>query len=225
VWGLNTGSALLTSRCSLQVVINALMYTANARHFRSLLEQVNAQSFVRVVDISSLDPWMVLDLRTRLAQGEVVALLGDRAPESSVRRAIEVPFLGGIARFPEGPWILASLLEVPVYTVFSMREAGGRYYVEFSELANQIALPRESRGAALRGYISEFATRLGATVQRYPYQWFNFYPFWDDERRNEDPISVPRFPGRGENALQPRTHRSLAHLGRRGKTTRSRRLA
>lgn len=174
-----------------KVVINALMFTGNSRHFRAILEEVNSRSFVRVIDISAMDPSVLFDLRERLARGEVVALLGDRAPKDSVGRVVDVPFLGGSARFPEGPWIFASLLEAPLYTVFSMREPGGRYRVEFTRLADRISLPRESRGAALRGYISEFALRLGEIAQRYPYQWFNFYPFWDDERVAEAPAPNP----------------------------------
>jgi predicted LPLAT superfamily acyltransferase len=164
-----------------QVVVNALMFTANSRHFRALLEKVNSKAFLRVIDISSMDPSLVFDLRERLRQGEIIALLADRAPKNSAARVQHVPFLSKEAAFPEGPWVLASLLEAPVFTVFSMRQKGGRYRVEFSRLADRILLPRTSRAEALYRYIAEYARRLGDIALRYPYQWFNFYPFWERE--------------------------------------------
>ena len=161
-----------------QVMVNALMFTDNARHFRALLEEVNPKSHLRVVDLSEMDPSIIFDLQERVAQGEIVALLGDRAPRYSADRVVHVPFLGRVSRFPEGPWILASLLEAPVYSVFSMRERGGCYRVEFQYFADRISLPRVSRRAALDGYIMEFSKRLEEIVLRYPFQWFNFYEFW-----------------------------------------------
>lgn len=163
---------------SRNVVVNALMFTANSRHFRKVLEEVNTNSFLRVIDVSSIDPSIVFELQERLDRGEIVALLADRAPKHSEKRVVEVPFLGRIARFPEGPWILTSLLDAPVYSVFSMRERGGRYRVEFKLFADRIELPRARRRESLERYVTEFSTRLGEIVLRYPYQWFNFYPFW-----------------------------------------------
>jgi predicted LPLAT superfamily acyltransferase len=170
---------------SRQVMVNALMFTGNSRHFKALLEEVNHKAFVRVVDISSMDPSIVFDLNERLRAGEVVALLVDRLPKNSWGRSVRVEFLGVPAPFPEGPWILASLLDAPVYSVFSMRERGGNYRVEFELLAEKILLPRANRSGALKGYAIEFAQRLSATVMRYPYQWFNFFDFWkhSEEKR------------------------------------------
>jgi predicted LPLAT superfamily acyltransferase len=169
-----------------RVVINALMFTGNSPRIRAFLEEINDKSFLRVIDLSAMDPSMVFDLQERLDRGEIVALLGDRATKHSVGRVVEVPFMGRMAQFPEGPWILASLLDAPVYTVFSMRERGNRYRVEFSRLADRISLPRATRKAALQGYISQFASRLEEIVRRYPFQWFNFYPFWTEEERAEE---------------------------------------
>lgn len=161
-----------------KIVVNALMFTANSRHFRAFLEEVNKNSYLRVIEVSSMDPSIVFDLQERLNRGEIVALLGDRIPRYSRGRAVQVPFLGRKADFPEGPWILCGLLDAPVFSVFSMREAGGRYHVTFERLADRVELPRHERRQAIARYAQELAARLDAVVRRYPYQWFNFYDFW-----------------------------------------------
>ena len=61
---------------------------------------------------------------------------------------------------------------------------------EFLELLDSFASERELRGcdAALAGYASQFAAWLERQVRLSPYDWFNFYPFWDQvthDARNE----------------------------------------
>jgi predicted LPLAT superfamily acyltransferase len=161
-----------------KVVVNALMFTANSRQFRRFLEEINERAFLRVIDVSTVDPSMILDIQERLNRGEIVAILGDRVPKHSANRVVEVSFLGRQAHFPEGPWILCSLVDAPVYTVFSMRERGGRYTVAFEHLADKVSLPRVDRKRAIEGYAQEFAARLERVAERYPFQWFNFYDLW-----------------------------------------------
>ncbi len=163
---------------SRNVVVNALMFTGNSKIFRAFLEEVNQTSYLRVHDLSGMDANLVFQLQESIARGEIVALLGDRLPKHSAARWISVPFLGQQAQFPEGPWILASMLEAPVYSVFSLRGRDGRYHVEFEKLAERVSLPRDERTAALAEYACSFADKLGSVILRRPDQWFNFYDFW-----------------------------------------------
>ncbi len=175
---------------SRNVVVNALMFTGNSKAFRAFLEEVNRTSFVRVHDLSGMDANLVFQLQESIARGEIVALLADRLPKYSAARAVSVPFLGQQARFPEGPWILASMLEAPVYSVFSLRGLDGRYHVEFEEMAHRVRLPRDDRSAALAAYARRFADKLGSVVLRRPDQWFNFYDYW----REVSPVVEPQRP-------------------------------
>lgn len=160
------------------VIINALMYTGNSPRFRAFLEEINKKSFVRVHDLTSLDASLIFELQAALARGEVVALLADRAPKLSAGRSVMVPFLGAPAAFPQGPWVLASLLGAPVYSVFSMRERGGLYRVTFQAIAERVILPRQRREEVIARYAGLFADSLAATILTYPTQWFNFFDFW-----------------------------------------------
>jgi predicted LPLAT superfamily acyltransferase len=31
----------------------------------------------------------------------------------------------------------------------------------------------------LQPHVAEFATQLADVAKKYPFQWFNFFPFWD----------------------------------------------
>jgi predicted LPLAT superfamily acyltransferase len=159
------------------VTIHALMFMGHSRHFRRLLEKVSARSFLRVYDLQSIDTTLIFSLQEVIARGEIVALLADRVPKLSSSRAIEVPFLGRPTRFPEGPWVLSSLLQAPVFSVFSMRGEGGRYHVEFELLGEKVDLPRDRRQESLREYARMFASRVERVVKRHPSQWFNFFEF------------------------------------------------
>jgi predicted LPLAT superfamily acyltransferase len=161
------------------VVIHALMYTGNSPHFRTFLEEVNKRSFVRVHDLTTLNTSLVFELQAALERGEVVALLADRVPKLSQGRTVAIPFLGDQAHFPEGPWILASLLGAPVYAVFSLRGADGRYHVEFTQLAERVDLPRAERPRLIAQYATTFADTLHTTIVRHPTQWYNFFDFWE----------------------------------------------
>jgi predicted LPLAT superfamily acyltransferase len=92
-------------------------------------------------------------------------------------RSIHAPFLGGSAPFPEGPFILASLLACPVYLLFCLR-IDGRYRVFIEPFADPLALPRRTRRQALELAIVNYAQRLEAHCLLAPTQWFNFFDFW-----------------------------------------------
>jgi hypothetical protein len=54
----------------------------------------------------------MLDIKQAIEAGDIVGMMADRA--RSDERAVVVRFLGSDARFPAGPWIVASMLDVPV---------------------------------------------------------------------------------------------------------------
>jgi predicted LPLAT superfamily acyltransferase len=104
--------------------------------------------------------------------------VADRVTEGSPERVIEVPFLGDLAPFPQGPWILASLLGCPVYTIFCVRAERNRYDVFIEPFADKITLPGKQRETKLHDWICCYALNLEKYCCRFPHHWFNFYDFW-----------------------------------------------
>lgn len=166
-----------------QVAVNAVVYTEHAQRFNAMLRQANAQFGVNLIQVSHVGADTAILLREKIDRGELVVIVGDRTPpgESGSRRVSRVDFLGAPAPFAHGPFILASLLDCPVFLVFSLREryAGQfRYRVHLESFAERIVLPRRERSAHLQAYIQRYARRLEHHCLQAPEQWFNFYDFW-----------------------------------------------
>src|SRR5690606_16689867 len=103
-------------------------------------------------------------------------IMADRALATD--RAVDVEFLGGRARFPVGPWQLASTLQVPVILGFGCYLGGNRYAAHFELFAESVRIPRHAREVTIQQLAQHYARRLEHYAQLAPYNWFNFYDFW-----------------------------------------------
>jgi predicted LPLAT superfamily acyltransferase len=146
------------------------------RRFMAALGEINPEIAAGVIDSSTAGVDLALRVREALAAGHVVGLMVDRARGGE--RTVEVDFLGGRARFPAGPWLLASALKVPVIVVFGVWLGGDRYAAYCDVFAPSIDLPRASREAELARHVQSYADRLAAHVRAAPYNWTNFFDFW-----------------------------------------------
>ncbi|WP_394789524.1 acyltransferase [Rhodoferax sp.] len=160
--------------------MNILVHTAHAQRFNSLLKRLHPNSAVQLLQVSEVSAGTAVWLSERVERGEFVAIAGDRVPLAA-GRTVEAVFLGHGARFPVGPYVLSALLKCPLYFMGCVREGTG-HSVRFECLAQQVVLPRAQRDAALASYAVVFAQQLESLLQRAPYDWFNFFPFWAQGR-------------------------------------------
>ncbi|WP_443190872.1 LpxL/LpxP family acyltransferase [Pseudomonas indica] len=158
-----------------KVQMNVLVHTRHAEHFNRLLGEAGA-SHLRLIQVSELDPAIMLQLSERLDRGEWLAIAGDRVPLHGGRR-VTVDFLGHPADLPQGPWLLAGLLQCPLNLMFCLKQQG-RYRVHLEPFAERIQWTRREREQVIRDWAQRYADRLGERCLNAPLQWFNFYPFW-----------------------------------------------
>lgn len=158
-----------------RVHLNVLVHTVHAERFNRILRMAGATD-LQLLQVTSLDAGAALDLKARIARGEWVVIAGDRVPVHG-GRTVDVRFFGGEAPLPIGPYVLASLLECPVYLLFCLKQAG-RHHVFFESFADRVQWKRPERDAVIAGLVQRFATRLEHYLRLAPLQWFNFYPFW-----------------------------------------------
>ncbi|WP_018860623.1 MULTISPECIES: lipid A biosynthesis acyltransferase [unclassified Thioalkalivibrio] len=159
--------------------VRVLMYRDHNQRITQLLEALNPQVAASVIPLGEMET--LLHARDCLEQGGIVATLADRVAESD--KMIECRFLGGRAWFPQGPLLLAAVLKVPVILCFGLYRGGNRYDIVFERFADSIEAPRGQREAALAEWVQRYADRLEARVREAPYNWFNFYDFWNDSSR------------------------------------------
>ncbi|WP_194789553.1 glycosyl transferase [Pseudomonas sp. UFMG81] len=161
-----------------QVTMNVLVHTRHAEQFNRLLGEAGA-SHLRLIQVSELDPAIMLQLSQRLERGEWLAIAGDRVPLHGARTCT-VDFLGQPAAFPQGPWLLAGLLGCPVNLLFCLKREG-RYQITLEPFAEQLQWRRAEREQVIRQWAARYAERLGHYCGHAPLQWFNFYPFWKSD--------------------------------------------
>jgi len=165
--------------------LTVLVHTQHAEQFNQILSRLDPESGVQLYQIVDISPATALELSARVQAGEFVAIAGDRAPAHG-GRAVRVPFMGAPARFPIGPYVLASLMRCPLYALGCIRQRDG-YLLRFTELAREVKLRRPRREEALVELATAYAAWLQAIVLESPYDWFNFYDFWAD-----DPVTAGR---------------------------------
>ncbi|HVJ42887.1 MAG TPA: glycosyltransferase [Dongiaceae bacterium] len=158
-----------------------LVHTRHAENYNKVLKEVQPAAALNTFQVSALGPDTAIALKERVERGQWVVIAGDRVPVNSEGRTIDLPFLGQMAPFSAGPYILASLLECPVYLLFCLRE-GEHYRLSFEKFAERIDLPRHERAARLSEYAGKFTERLQDYALRDPFQWYNFFDFWAPAR-------------------------------------------
>ena len=157
--------------------LNVLVHTHHAKNFNRVLRKSNPNVTTELLQVTSVGPDTAMMLQDKVANGEMVVIVGDRLSVSTPGRNIRLNFLGKPASFPQGPFILASLLKCPVYLLFCVKETKG-FSIHFESFAEKIVLPRKTREETLRGVTEAYAKRLEYFAVRYPLQWYNFFDFW-----------------------------------------------
>jgi len=157
--------------------VNILAHNDNARMIAAFLDEASGgRAKVRVIEIDPAARTYILEVQRCIARGELVAVLGDRLGLND--RSATVEFFGAPARFPTGPYIMASVLRCPVLMVFATYHAPRRYTLRCELLADRIELPRATRDQATTAYVERYAERLEHHARAAPDNWFNFFDFW-----------------------------------------------
>ena len=174
--GSHLGSFEAMRALTIDVTLTILVNFRNAQRITRVLTELAPDAKLRVIGLDPSRATSMLDVRACIDRGELVAVLGDRLEGDS--RAVTVDFLGGEARFPIGPYLLAHMLSCPVYFVAGLYYAPNRYNLFFEPFAESVRLPRSNRQEAAKAYAQQYAKVLESFARRAPYNWFNFYDFW-----------------------------------------------
>jgi predicted LPLAT superfamily acyltransferase len=157
------------------VPVWALMFRRNRGALTTLLDRLAPDLRDTILEIG--DTSSMIRAHECVERGEIVGILADRSPTG--HRQVLAPFFGRPAAFPSGPFILASTLAAPVVLFHAVRTGPRRYAVRFEPFADRIVLRRSTRTADLDGYVGRYAAALERACRMHPFNWFNFYPFWD----------------------------------------------
>jgi predicted LPLAT superfamily acyltransferase len=124
-------------------------------------------------------PETLLKVKESLEKGVFIGTLGDRL--ASGDKVVRCRFLGEKARFPAGNFLLSAMMGCPVILVFGLYRGGNRYDVHLELLTAAVAAERNSRQQAIQYWAQCYAERLEYYARSAPYNWFNFYSYWNDD--------------------------------------------
>ena len=157
--------------------IKVLMYEENAKKINAVLGAINPAMVDSVIAIGATDA--LLKVKEEIDRGTLVGILGDRVMFDD--RQVSATFLGEKTGFPGGPMLLASALEVPVVLCFGLYRGGNRYDIYFELLAECIEINRQDRAKDMASWTQKYVDRLEHYCRLAPYNWFNFYNYWDTD--------------------------------------------
>ncbi len=162
-----------------------LMYEENAKMIGRVLQAINPQAAQEIIALGRLDS--MLHLRDRLDQGVVVGMLADRTLADD--DVLIVNFFGAPVRLPAGPFRLAAILRRPILLMLGLYCGGNRYDVHFEPI-HDFSAPAQARIPRAQGVqqaAEQYAARLEHFCRLHPYNWFNFYDFWQQGQSPQTP--------------------------------------
>lgn len=161
-----------------KIRLRVLMYRRFVGATSKVIEQLDPDYESAIIHIG--EPQTMLHVAEALQQGDVVAILGDRAPD--MRRYASIPVLGKEAPLPVGPLRLAAITGAPVVLFSALRCRDGSYDIRFEPFAEHIKLEgiRTEQAQTLKAWLVRYAAWLELLCRRDPFSWFNFYDFWKE---------------------------------------------
>lgn len=151
-----------------------VMYEENARKINAALSAINPAAQQDIVALGHADS--MLRVHELIEAGSVVGMLADRCLNRDTTQS--VPFLGAPAEIPVGPFRMAAILRRPVLFMVGLYGGGNRYDIHFETLADFSTIPAGGREAAVQAAMVRYAELLEQHCRAAPYNWFNFFNFW-----------------------------------------------
>lgn len=160
---------------NLPVKVHALMQydqQAVAKHYFDL--HGKSRSF-EIINADGPFGGMV-DAAAALQRGEAVTIMGDRYVKGSCST---VDFFGSAVRLPDAAYMLAACAKAPVAILLAAKTGQKKYQIRVWEPFYPEYHNRLERAEMLRECSQKFALIMGKHLKQYPFQWYNFFDFWE----------------------------------------------
>ncbi len=150
--------------------INVLMLDAEVEKIKQYVNENTEAAKFQLIPLKDDMSHLIL-IHQALKRNELIALHADRVMEGM--KTFTFPFLGGEAKFPAGPFIMASKFKVPVTFVFAIKQGSTHFELSATDpiIGNRDA---DSPERIAKAYVQ----RLEEMVLKAPKQWFNFYDYY-----------------------------------------------
>ena len=151
--------------------INIVMFDGEHQQLKQYLENTTGHRNANIIVIKD-NISHIYEIMEALNNNELVCMHSDRFLPGN--KTLLADFLGKRAHFPQGPFTLATKLNVPVTFVFAMKESFYHYHF----FATPGVVYRDQPDISSQKVLEAFAGAMTEKVKRYPTQWYNYYDFW-----------------------------------------------
>ena len=151
--------------------INIVMFDGEHQQLKQYLENTTGQRNANIIVIKD-NISHIYQIMEALNNNELVCMHSDRFLPGN--KTLQADFLGKAAHFPQGPFALATKLNVPVTFVFAMKESFSHYHF----FATPGIIYRNKPGISSEQVLEAFVNEMTEKVKHYPAQWYNYYDFW-----------------------------------------------
>ena len=149
--------------------INLVTTDNEHSEIKDYLESVSLKNNMKFIIVKD-DMSHIFEINNALRNNELICFTGDRYFEGS--KTLKEKLLGKETNFPAGAFLLASRLKVPVIFLYIMKEPKLHYhfYAEKAVFKNRDA----------QDLLEQYTKSIERKLMKYPYQWFNYFDFWND---------------------------------------------
>lgn len=152
--------------------INAVVYGYEKQSVTDNRNNMFRKTNIRMIGIRE-DMSHLFEIDRALAAGDIVSFPTDRYMGAT--KTITAPFLGQEAKFPMGPFSVATMRGLDAIAVNTMKEGSRSYRIYVTPLEYDKSASRKEQ---IRQLSAAYIAELEKRVRQYPAQWYNFFDFW-----------------------------------------------
>ncbi|MEQ1555055.1 MAG: lysophospholipid acyltransferase family protein, partial [Ferruginibacter sp.] len=156
----------------LNTVINIVIFDGEQAQIKNYMDKITGKKSIKIIVIKN-DLSHIYAISDAFKNNELLCMHADRFLEGN--KTISTKFLGKEAKFPIGPFVLASTFKVPVSYVFAVKENKLHYHLFASKIKNYDG---QIKDIVIKNMLTDYAAEMEIKVKKYPAQWFNYFNFW-----------------------------------------------
>lgn len=156
--------------------VHALVYAGETEAIMENRDRVLGGHSTVMIPVMS-DMSHIFLMNSAIDEGDAVSMPADRLLGS--KKSFPCMFMGEEAFFPAGPFVFAAQKEIPAFAVFVMKRGATRYNLIVRRIDNEETAKETSLRNRAALIAKNYASILEEVVKQYPYQWFNYFDFWN----------------------------------------------
>ena len=153
-------------------VINLIVTDLEHKEIKEYINSVTENSKLKFIVIKE-DMSHIFTINEALGNNEIIVFAADRHSEGA--KHLTADFLGKPTKFYYGPYRIAARKNLPVVFAYIMKEPNLHYHF--------YARPCEKTNLNTQELLETYLESLEGMVRKYPNQWFNFYDYWEDFKK------------------------------------------